>query len=74
MNNLIKKCPDPFCDAIFHNCKISDKKCKNCGGSIKMISVDTFQKKYVNWYFQYDYLNENYYRPNYNKYIQQELF
>jgi len=62
---LIKKCPDFGCDAIYHNCKKSDKKCKDCGGSIKMINKKTFMKKYVNWFFQYDYHTMKYYRPKF---------
>jgi hypothetical protein len=65
MQNLIKKCPNNTCDSIYHNCKELDKKCKNCGGSIKMINKETFQKKYVEWFFQFDYQTENYFRPNY---------
>jgi hypothetical protein len=72
--NLIKKCPDSGCDAIYHNCKESDKKCKDCGGSIKMINKDTFMKKYANWFFQYDYQTGEYFRPNFDKYLQQTLF
>jgi hypothetical protein len=70
---LIKICPDPHCDTIYHNCTEKDKKCKNCGGTIKMINEKTFFKKYINHFWQLDYKTENFYRlqPNYK---QLELF
>jgi hypothetical protein len=63
MSNLIKVCPDPGCEAVYHNCKVSDKKCKDCGGSIKMINETTYSKKFKNHFFQYDYESMDFLRP-----------
>jgi hypothetical protein len=60
---MIKKCPDPGCETIYHNCTEKDKKCLNCGGSIKMINESTFLRKYKNWFFQYDYVTDEIFRP-----------
>jgi hypothetical protein len=61
---MIKKCPDPGCETIYHNCTEKDKKCHYCGGSIKMINKETYIKKYSLFFFQYDYQTSEYFRPN----------
>ena len=66
MSNLIKVCPDPGCGAVYHNCKVEDKKCKDCGGSIKMINQETHKRKFADWFWQYDYQTMEYLRPNYH--------
>jgi len=60
---MIKKCPDPGCETIYHNCTKKDKKCLNCGGSIKVINESTFLRKYKNWFFQYDCVTDKIFRP-----------
>ena len=32
---LIKVCPDPGCEAVYHNCAKKQTKCIDCGGNIK---------------------------------------
>ena len=59
---MIKVCPVPGCEAVFHNCEKHHKKCLDCGGTIKMINHDTYLKKFKYNFFQYDYLTGNYYR------------
>jgi hypothetical protein len=60
---MIKKCPVTGCETIYHNCTEKDKKCLNCGGFIKMINENTFLRKYKNWFFQYDYVTDEIFRP-----------
>jgi hypothetical protein len=60
---MIKECPDPGCETIYHNCTEKDKKCLNCGKFIKMINENTFLRKYKNWFFQYDYVTDEIFRP-----------
>ena len=52
---IIKICGDPHCQAIFHNIPVEIKKCKDCGGTIKMINQQTYKRKFENWFFQYDF-------------------
>lgn len=60
---LIKVCPVPGCEAVFHNCPKKHTKCNDCGGNIMQINEDTFWKKFSNNWFQYDFLTGEYYRP-----------
>lgn len=41
---LIKVCPDPGCEAVFHNCPKKYTQCNDCGGNIMEINQDTFWK------------------------------
>jgi len=59
----IKVCPDPQCEAIFHNCPKNLTKCKDCGGWIIAINEDTYWKKFAKSFFQYDYASHKYYYP-----------
>lgn len=55
----IKVCPDPQCDAVFHNIPKNITKCEDCNGNIMEINKKTFFKKFVNQWFQYDYQSRN---------------
>jgi len=59
----VKVCGDPHCEAIFHNCKAKDTRCLDCDGRIISINEATYNKKYKNNYFQYDYQTGKYCRP-----------
>lgn len=59
---MIKVCPNPHCDAVYHKCKKSDKACKDCGFTIKRINQVTYDKKFADRFFQYDYQTMDYYR------------
>lgn len=63
MNELIKVCGDPQCEAVFHNVPKQHTKCGDCGGRIMMINAETYWKKFSKNWFQYDFLTGNYYRP-----------
>jgi hypothetical protein len=65
MKNLgtIKICPDPCCDAVYHNCIKGMNHCNNCGAILVQINEDTFWKKFSKNWFQYDALTGEYYRP-----------
>lgn len=60
---IIKVCPDPGCEAVWHNCPQQHTKCNDCGGNIMKINEDTFWKKFSNNWFQYDFLTNKYFRP-----------
>jgi hypothetical protein len=61
---LIKICGDPGCEAIFHNIPKNHTKCNDCHiGKLIEINEYTFWKKYSNNYFQYDFITDEYYRP-----------
>lgn len=60
---LIKVCPDPGCEAVWHNCPKKHTKCNDCGGNIMQINEDTFWKKFSNNWFQYDFETGEYFRP-----------
>lgn len=55
---VTKACPDPTCEAIWHNVPKKSTKCKNCSGRIIEINDKTFQSKYKDWWHQYDYETE----------------
>jgi len=60
---LIKVCPDPHCEAVYHNIPKSHTRCNDCGGWVIQINEKTFWKKFsLNW-FQYDFTTGEYYRP-----------
>jgi hypothetical protein len=59
----IKVCPNPHCDAIYHNCPKSKTRCLDCNGHIMEINQDTYNKKFSDCFFQYDYSTQDYYRP-----------
>jgi hypothetical protein len=59
----IKVCPDPQCEAVYHNCPIKHTRCNNCGGWIKRIDNDTYWRKFSTIFFQYDFSTMEYYYP-----------
>lgn len=71
---MIKVCPDPQCEAVYHNCEVTDKYCIDCGHRIMRINIETFLKKFKNNWFQYDFQTGEYYRPDLNKSNQLQLF
>jgi hypothetical protein len=64
---MIKVCPDPQCEAVYHNCEKSDTRCLDCGGWIKAINLKTYESKFSNNWFQYNRLTGEYYRGKSNK-------
>jgi len=73
MTKHIKICGDPHCEAIFHNTPKCKTRCKNCDGRLIIINEKTFYKKYSQSYFQYDFVTEEYFRPQ-KKTMQLDLF
>jgi hypothetical protein len=60
---LIKVCPDPCCEAVWHNCPKKHTRCNDCGGWIIVISETWFWKKFSKNWFQYDFTTGKYFRP-----------
>lgn len=60
---LIKVCPDPGCEAVYHNCPDKQTRCLDCDGWIKKINEATYWKKFSGNFFQYDFETKEYYRP-----------
>jgi hypothetical protein len=60
---VIKACPDPGCEAVWHNIPKGYTKCNDCGGRVIQINMQTYTKKYSNWFFQYDFETGAFYRP-----------
>lgn len=54
--NLIKVCGDPQCEAVWHNIPKEHTTCNDCGGRVMLINEITYKKKYINNFFQYDFL------------------
>lgn len=63
ITGLIKVCPDPHCDAVWHNCPKEQTKCLDCGGNIMLINEPTYWKKFSENFFQYDFPTHEYFRP-----------
>lgn len=59
----IKVCPDPHCDAVWHNCPKKQTRCENCDGWIIKINEQTYWKKFSNHFFQFDFETMELYRP-----------
>ena len=57
-NRVIKVCPDPQCEAVWHNMPKKETHCKNCGGWVIAISLDQYWKKFSEVWFQYDFDTE----------------
>jgi arginine/ornithine N-succinyltransferase beta subunit len=60
---MIKVCPDPQCEAVYHNCEMKDKHCLDCSGNIRHINEKTYWNKFSHNFFQYDYKTADYHRP-----------
>lgn len=60
---LIKVCPDPGCESVWHNIPKSHTKCNNCGGRVMLINEKTFWTKFSKNWFQYDFQTGDYFRP-----------
>ena len=61
--SLIKVCPDPGCEAVYHNIPKNHTKCNDCGGWLRLINEETYRKKFALNFFQYDITTNQYYRP-----------
>lgn len=48
MEEKIKVCVDPGCEAVYHNCHTKPSYCFDCGGRIMEINQDTYTKKFIN--------------------------
>jgi hypothetical protein len=59
---VIKVCPVPGCEAVYHHCPKSNTKCLDCCGNIMQINEETYIKKFKNNWFQYDFRTGQYYR------------
>jgi hypothetical protein len=59
---MTKVCPNPHCEAVFHNCHVKDTRCLDCSGQIMLINEETFFKKFSDNWFQYDYQTGEYLR------------
>lgn len=55
---VLKVCINPHCDAVAHNCLKKETHCRDCDLGLVEIDKETYQKKYINNYFQYDYSND----------------
>jgi hypothetical protein len=69
---FIKICPDPHCEAVWHNCPKKHTKCNDCGGNIILINEKTYWHKFSNNFFQYDFITNKIYRPKLK--VEQLLF
>ena len=69
---MIKVCPVPGCEAVWHNIPKSYTKCNDCGGRVMLINQYTFWNKFSKNWFQYDFATGEYFRPE--KPIQQLQF
>jgi hypothetical protein len=54
--NLIKICGDPHCEAVWHNIPREYTKCNDCGGRVMLINEKTYRNKFLNYWFQYDFI------------------
>ena len=72
---MIKVCTDPQCEEVAHNIEKDETRCRNCYGLMVEIDQSTYQKKFMDSYFQYDYSTGKLVRPSELGYsIQMEMF
>lgn len=67
MLGLIKVCPNPNCEAVYHNIPKSYTKCNDCGGNVMLINEKTYWSKFSDNWFQYDFESMQYFRPEQEK-------
>ena len=60
---MTKVCPNPNREAIWHNIPKSYTKCNDCGGNVMLINEDTFWRKFSNNWYQYNFEDGQYFRP-----------
>lgn len=60
---MTKVCPNPHCEAVYHNCTEHDKHCADCGTTIRTINEHTYWKKFAHNWFQYDFQTGEIFRP-----------
>jgi hypothetical protein len=60
---VIKVCLDDQCSEVAHFIERSEKHCRNCGKTMIAINWQTYEKKFADEYFQYDYRTGDFYRP-----------
>lgn len=60
---LIKVCPNPNCEAVWHNIIKKHTKCNDCATNIIIVNEKTYWKKFSNNWFQYDFISGNIFRP-----------
>jgi hypothetical protein len=63
MLGLIKVCPNPNCEAVYHNIPKSHTRCNDCGGHVMLINEKTYWSKFSDNWFQYDFESMQYFRP-----------
>jgi hypothetical protein len=63
----IKVCGDPQCEAVFHNIPKKHTRCTDCDGRLIEINQATYNSKFANNFFQYEFTTGDYYRPNTTK-------
>lgn len=56
---IIKVCPNPTCESVFHNCEKKACYCENCGHRIMEINEKTYLKKFVRNAFQFDFKSKD---------------
>ena len=60
---IIKVCPNPNCQAVYHNIPKKITRCNDCGANVMKINEDTFWKKFALNFYQYNFTTMEFYRP-----------
>lgn len=63
MSGVIRVCPNPNCDAIFHNVPPRKTECLDCSARTVTISEEWYWKKFSDSFFQYDYNTHEFFYP-----------
>ncbi len=73
---VLKVCIDPTCEAVAHNCPKKETHCRDCNMILVEIDKKTYETKFINNFFQYDYNTDELVTPaqmGYSKQIQLDL-
>ncbi len=65
----IRICPNPHCEAVYHN--VEEKKdclkCFDCTTKLIRVNEKTYNSKFKDNWFQYDFNTQEYFRPEYTE-------
>jgi len=64
---MIKVCANPHCEEVAHNIDEKEKHCRSCGMRLLKINKQTYDLKFSNNWFQYDYQTGEFFRPQTNQ-------
>ena len=60
---MTKVCIDPGCEEVPHNIEKKETRCRTCNGILVRINAETFEKKFAQNFFQFNYATGDQIKP-----------